>query len=428
MCGADHQCQQASCVPTTCSAEEATCGTVPDGCGAFLQCGSCADGASCDANVCVPDPQPAASEWSASFEGLVWGAARDSAGETFALYVLTVEGVGAELHLVRFSPSGEQRWDRIVDRAEWFDFGFNQRALVVSGGAVFIGGTRPDGLFVLKLDAEAGPLWSYSEPGRTSAIGVSAGGEVVVVNWEWVGDSSTVVRLDASGKSQSRWRIDLALSAAFSPDGALVVGGRVSDPPPTEGPLAGAAGNEGFVLKLDASGETLWRGLLSGSSSSVWSVDTSAKGTVVGGVSLGGGSFQWAGQSYSHESGPGNDATAVVIVAEASGAHRWSEQDPSLRFATVDVSPEGQLGLLKGWEHCSAVSRWELTGEKVFSKSLGECNAHSDEVFAEAVYVDPTHTLVGGGFAGKQSFGEAPPMGSNSRPTRGFIRTFVHSR
>jgi hypothetical protein len=41
------------CMPTSCTALAATCGTVGDGCGGTLSCGSCGAGASCQQNQCV---------------------------------------------------------------------------------------------------------------------------------------------------------------------------------------------------------------------------------------------------------------------------------------------------------------------------------------------------------------------------------------
>jgi hypothetical protein len=46
---------QCGCTPTTCDARGASCGSLPDGCGGNLDCGSCPTGQACDAasNGCV---------------------------------------------------------------------------------------------------------------------------------------------------------------------------------------------------------------------------------------------------------------------------------------------------------------------------------------------------------------------------------------
>ncbi|MCP3142493.1 hypothetical protein [Pyxidicoccus xibeiensis] len=44
-------------MPTTCEAENASCGTLPDGCGGTLECGGCGLGHSCTENVCVCVPR-----------------------------------------------------------------------------------------------------------------------------------------------------------------------------------------------------------------------------------------------------------------------------------------------------------------------------------------------------------------------------------
>ncbi|WP_375768928.1 Ig-like domain-containing protein [Archangium gephyra] len=44
------------CMPTTCAALGATCGTVSNGCGGTLSCGTCAEGERCTNNACAFDP------------------------------------------------------------------------------------------------------------------------------------------------------------------------------------------------------------------------------------------------------------------------------------------------------------------------------------------------------------------------------------
>src|SRR5438034_7496875 len=43
----------ASCTPTTCAAQGKNCGSIPDGCGGTLTCGTCGSGQTCTNNVCV---------------------------------------------------------------------------------------------------------------------------------------------------------------------------------------------------------------------------------------------------------------------------------------------------------------------------------------------------------------------------------------
>jgi hypothetical protein len=45
-----------ACQPLTCAAAGKTCGTMPDGCGGTLECGTCGAGSTCSNNVCEPLP------------------------------------------------------------------------------------------------------------------------------------------------------------------------------------------------------------------------------------------------------------------------------------------------------------------------------------------------------------------------------------
>ncbi|MFP2905911.1 Ig-like domain-containing protein [Pyxidicoccus sp. 3LFB2] len=53
----------AACTPTTCAAQGKTCGTIPNGCGALLNCGTCGAGQACSTdNVCVCAPTTCAAQ------------------------------------------------------------------------------------------------------------------------------------------------------------------------------------------------------------------------------------------------------------------------------------------------------------------------------------------------------------------------------
>src|SRR5262249_53202992 len=43
---------QSACVPTTCAAQGKNCGSLANGCGGTLSCGTCASGLVCTSNVC----------------------------------------------------------------------------------------------------------------------------------------------------------------------------------------------------------------------------------------------------------------------------------------------------------------------------------------------------------------------------------------
>jgi hypothetical protein len=53
-CGAGLTCQNNACLctPTTCAAQGTNCGTISNGCGGTLDCGLCLPGVMCVNNVC----------------------------------------------------------------------------------------------------------------------------------------------------------------------------------------------------------------------------------------------------------------------------------------------------------------------------------------------------------------------------------------
>jgi hypothetical protein len=70
-------CDTNSCVPTTCAAQGATCGSVPDGCYGTLQCGECGPGQVCSGNQCV-----ACQPTTCAAQGATCGSLGDGCGGT----------------------------------------------------------------------------------------------------------------------------------------------------------------------------------------------------------------------------------------------------------------------------------------------------------------------------------------------------------
>ncbi|RKH34975.1 hypothetical protein D7Y13_04230 [Corallococcus praedator] len=79
-CGAGEACSATNvcvCSPTTCAAQGKTCGSIPDGCGNTLACGTCGAGEACSAtNVCVCSPTTCAAQ------GKTCGSIPDGCGNT----------------------------------------------------------------------------------------------------------------------------------------------------------------------------------------------------------------------------------------------------------------------------------------------------------------------------------------------------------
>ncbi|AKJ03807.1 trypsin domain protein [Archangium gephyra] len=59
ICSASNTCEV--CVPTTCESQGRVCGSTSDGCGGTLECGTCADGMSCLGGACITPTPPTVS-------------------------------------------------------------------------------------------------------------------------------------------------------------------------------------------------------------------------------------------------------------------------------------------------------------------------------------------------------------------------------
>src|SRR3989442_7126848 len=72
--------QASSCTPTTCSAQGKNCGSISDGCGGTLNCGTCPAGQACISNVCSASCTPT----TCSSLGFNCGSASDGCGGTLS--------------------------------------------------------------------------------------------------------------------------------------------------------------------------------------------------------------------------------------------------------------------------------------------------------------------------------------------------------
>ncbi|MCL4752471.1 MAG: tryptophan synthase alpha chain, partial [Myxococcales bacterium] len=77
-CGGGGTANVCGCTPTSCAAQGKNCGSIPNGCGGTLNCGTCTAPSTCTNNVCtacVPNPDPCPSSQCA-------GTASDGCGGT----------------------------------------------------------------------------------------------------------------------------------------------------------------------------------------------------------------------------------------------------------------------------------------------------------------------------------------------------------
>src|SRR6266545_4100040 len=74
------------CTPETCASLSAQCGDVPDGCGKALECGGCPQGETCGggglANVCGAPPPPPCQPKTCTSAGASCGSMPDGCGGT----------------------------------------------------------------------------------------------------------------------------------------------------------------------------------------------------------------------------------------------------------------------------------------------------------------------------------------------------------
>jgi inhibitor of cysteine peptidase len=77
----DNVCTTPACTPTTCAAEGKDCGSIADGCGGTLSCGTCPTGQTCSDNVCTT---PACTPTTCAAQGKNCGSIADGCGKTLS--------------------------------------------------------------------------------------------------------------------------------------------------------------------------------------------------------------------------------------------------------------------------------------------------------------------------------------------------------
>ncbi|RYY17047.1 MAG: hypothetical protein EOO36_10285, partial [Cytophagaceae bacterium] len=322
---------------------------------------------------------------------------------------------------------------------------------VVIGGTTLVSAGGSD-IFVGKLDASGNWLWVKSAGGTSAdygnsvaldasgnvlltgncyttaqfgslSVSITSGVHTFVAKLDTNGVHTFVAKLDTNGnwlwvKASTGSGIDVGMAVATDASGNVVVTGYTGGTSSYGSTAITASGNyyDGFVAKLDGSGNWLWAKGFGGSSSDQGSgIATDASGNIfmtgliTGAVSFGGTNLTGAG---------GYDI--VVAKLNASGAWQWAKQaggsgydqgngialDASGNvFAIGTYSGTGSFGgtsLTSAGNDDLAVLKLSNSGTWLWAKSAGGANRDQ----GNSIAVDATgNALIAGTFNNSINFG-----------------------
>ena len=388
------------CVPTTCAAARAACGTIPDGCGLTLSCGGCASGQACGGggvpNACgAGGPVRGDLRWVTATPQPVLSISSDRSGAAAILY-----GDESGRTIARYDAAGKVLWSRSVS------IGADQITMDASG-AIFIlgfaeharGGPKidrlsRDGASVTNLVPEG------SDEGGFSRVSVNARGDWVYTrNIRGLDSTIALHRADGAVVFLTE-REDLPLffeAVALDDSGNVAAAAYVR----SELTFGGKTWRQGMALmKLSPDLEILWIQQLP-QSGHIRTVATTRLGTV---VALGyfDDRIAWGGATFY--------GGAVVFVAEADGTPRFFRGlPPALRGDSwrLAVDPAGKMTLGATMPGCSGAMLEEinLAGDELWNRLLTSdaCDATVEDVGTLA-----GSALAGGHFGGSVDFGKGP--------------------
>jgi hypothetical protein len=185
---------QAACTPTTCAAQGKNCGTIPDGCGGTLVCGTCGNGQTCGANgatanVCATPP-PTCTKTTCDAQARNCGTIPDGCGGSLECGTCATGqtcGGGGQSNVCAVPPlkGGETRWVAVVegDRDDFVD-----AVAADDVGNAFVathvnGPTGAQSVAVRKYDRRGALVWTHAwnAPAFVPQAGLAAVGGGVYV-------------------------------------------------------------------------------------------------------------------------------------------------------------------------------------------------------------------------------------------------------
>jgi hypothetical protein len=172
----------ASCVPTTCAAQGKNCGTIPDGCGGTLTCGTCSGSQTCGGggvpNMCaVPPPPPPPAGFAAPTANAADSGGDGNGFESAPSNAHTLDAVTAS-DINSGSSTGTSCTSTGKDRHRFFNYGF----AIPSGSSITGIEVRLDARadstsgapkMCVQLSWDSGTTWTAAK--STGMLGTSVG-------------------------------------------------------------------------------------------------------------------------------------------------------------------------------------------------------------------------------------------------------------
>jgi hypothetical protein len=220
-----------------------------------------------------------------------------------------------DVYLVRTDSNGDTLWTRTYGDT-LFNHGYSVQQ-TTDGGYIIAGTTGSDSgtlfdFYLIKTNANGDTLWArtYGSAGDDNGRSVwqTTNGGYAIAGYVWVGTYHVIfIRTDANGREQL-WRMyggtgdNQGYSVQQTSDGGFIIAGTTTS--------SGAGGWDLYLLRTDASGDTLWTRAYGGADDEVgYSVEqTTDGGFIVAGYT---GSF-------------GTQSNMYVVKTNASGDTLWT--------------------------------------------------------------------------------------------------------
>jgi hypothetical protein len=191
---------------------------------------------------------------------------------------------------------------------------------------------------------------------------------------DWFARAVYYHRADGSWWGLTGGGLDIS-DVAFDPAGNVILGASVNGRTIWEGQEIGVDGaRTPLVLKYDSDRRFLWLVQLPGLDGDVFSVRTSALGTVVAAGNFAG-ETTFGSDVLSYPASD-NLRARMLLTIEPDGRPRWARQlDEGLRFGQlprIAVDPPGRVAIAFGLTECGStrVEYWNLAGDPLWNRTF----------------------------------------------------------